>query len=282
VTRPRLLDAYCGAGGAAVGYDRAGFDVTGVDIAPQKHFPFAFHQGDAIDFILAHGHEYDAIHASPPCQQYTALRAVHGKEYPDLYAATRSALQEIGKPWVIENVPGAPIHSGIYLCGMMFGLRVYRHRWFETPFLLMQPHHPKHVVRANGHKSQRQRKQHYLDGGFVTITGNVGSYCGDAMDVDWMTGEELSQAIPPAYTNHIGTELLGYIDGEDQRTGKAGHGAGPGGWISVAGHFKDVAVAREAMQIDWMNRDEMAQAIPPAYTTWMGAQLLPYVEPDDE
>jgi hypothetical protein len=133
--RVRLLDLFSGAGGAAVGYARAGFEVVGVDIEPQPNYPFEFHQADALEFCREHGHEFDAIHASPPCQAYTPLRAVHGKDYPDMLAATREALEATGLPWVIENVPGAPINSGIFLCGTMFDLRVYRHRWFETPFM---------------------------------------------------------------------------------------------------------------------------------------------------
>ncbi len=212
-TRPKLLDLYCGAGGAGMGYHRAGFDVTGVDIAPQKRFPFRFIQADALGYVARHGHEYDVIHASPPCQAYTSLRALQpDKEHPDLVSATRAALADIGRPYIIENVPGAPLHHYITLCGTMFGLRVYRHRRFETSWLMFQPHHPRHVVNAGGHKAQRQRKQHYLAGGFVTITGNVGSYCGPAMGIRWMTGQELSQAIPPAYTEWLGHQLLRALD----------------------------------------------------------------------
>jgi DNA (cytosine-5)-methyltransferase 1 len=207
--KPRLLDLFCGAGGASMGYHRAGFDVTGVDISPQKRYPFTFIQGNALEYLAAHGHEYDAIAASPPCQAYTPLRARHAhKDYPDLVAITRAALLAAGKPYVIENVPGAPLHDYITLCGTMFGLRVYRHRRFESATPLSPPHHPAHTVKAGGHKSQRQRKAHYLAGGFVTVTGNVGSYCGPAMGIDWMTGEELSQAIPPAYTEYIGRQLI--------------------------------------------------------------------------
>lgn len=207
------MTAKLGAGGAGMGYSRAGFDVVGVDIKAMPRYPFEFHQADALAFLKEHGREFDAIHASPPCQAYTALRSVHpDREYPDLLATTRVALQNIGRPWAIENVIGAPIHSGVFLCGTMFGLRVYRHRWFETPFMLMQPHHPRHTIKAGGHKSQRQRKQHYLAGGFVTVTGNVGSYCGPAMDIDWMTGQELSQAIPPPYTRWIGEQLIQALD----------------------------------------------------------------------
>jgi DNA (cytosine-5)-methyltransferase 1 len=206
--RPRILDLFCGAGGAAMGYHRAGFDVTGVDLAPQPRYPFAFVLADALAYVAAHGREFDAIHASPPCQKFTALAARWpGRSYPNLIDATRAGLEATGRPWAIENVPGAPLRHHITLCGTMFGLRVYRHRRFETSWLMFQPEHPAHTVRAGGHKSQRQRKQHYLAGGFVTITGNVGSYCGPGMGIDWMTGEELSQAIPPAYTEWVGLQL---------------------------------------------------------------------------
>jgi DNA (cytosine-5)-methyltransferase 1 len=207
----RLLDLFCGAGGAAMGYDRAGFDVTGVDNRPQPRFPFAFVQADALEYVAAHGHEFDVIHASPPCQAYTPLRAVDKREYPDLVGATRKALQATGKPYVIENVPGAPLQHPIALCGGMFpGLRVYRHRLFESSELLLAPSHPKHVVKATG--TQRGRKAHYEAGGFITITGDVGTYCGGAMEIDWMNGDELSQAIPPAYTEHIGRQLVSFAD----------------------------------------------------------------------
>lgn len=208
--RPRLLDLFCGAGGAARGYQAAGFHVTGVDIRPQPRFAGdAFVRGDALEYVAAHGREFDAIHASPPCQRYTVLRARHpDRIYPDLVGATRAALVGTGRPWVIENVPGAPLQWFVTLCGTMFGLRVYRHRRFECSHLLMQPGHPRHTVKAGGHKAQRRRKAHYAAGGFVTVTGDVGSYCGPAMGIDWMTGAELSQAIPPAYTAWAGRQLL--------------------------------------------------------------------------
>ena len=109
--KPRLLDLFCGAGGAAMGYYRAGFDVVGVDIKPQPRYQFEFHQGDALEYCAAHGYEFDVIHASPPCQAYSVTRSIHGNEYPDLVAVTRAALQATGKPWVIENVVGAPLFS---------------------------------------------------------------------------------------------------------------------------------------------------------------------------
>lgn len=209
MSKPRLLDAFRGAGGAGMGYHQAGFEVVGIDIHPQKNYPFEFIQGDAIAYIRDHGHEFDAIHASPPCQAYTVLRSVtKGKEYPDLLAATRDALIATGKPWVIENVPGAPMQSGIRLCGTMFNLRVYRHRLFESSHLLMAPDHPRHTVPAVGSHGRDRKRLYQEEGYFATITGNVGSYCGDAMNIDWMTGKELSQAIPPAYTEFVGRQLL--------------------------------------------------------------------------
>jgi DNA (cytosine-5)-methyltransferase 1 len=211
MTRPRLLDLFCGAGGCAVGYHRAGFDVVGVDIVPQPRYPFPFVRADALEYVAAQGKEFDAIHASPPCQQYTPLKALHGtKKYADLVAPTRELLVTTGKPWVIENVNGAPLYYAIFLCGTMFGLRVYRHRRFEASFLMLQPEHPAHLVRAGapGTKGGRGRKAHYMGGGFVTVCGNVGSYAGPAMGIDWMTGKELSQAIPPGYTQYVGLQLM--------------------------------------------------------------------------
>lgn len=195
-----------------MGYHRAGFEVVGVDIKPQPRYPFEFHQADALEFCREHGHEFDAIHASPPCQAYTPLRAMHKtREYVDLVAETRTVLESIGCPWDIENVPGAPLRFGVMLCGTMFPpLRVYRHRYFESSFLIMQPEHPMHRVPAGmpGTKGGKRRKEHYENGGFITVCGDVGSFCGDAMGIDWMIGEELSQAIPPAYTEYIGKQLI--------------------------------------------------------------------------
>lgn len=217
----RLLDLFCGAGGCAVGYHRAGFtDIVGVDIKPQKNYPFEFYKCDALEFILELGGYYsgmfDAIHASPPCQGYTPLKYLHPhKQYPDLLPRTRELLIRTGLPWVIENVPGSPLGYAIMLCGSMFeGLRVYRHRWFESSHFMMQPWHPPHKLRAGapGTKGGRGRKAHYMAGGFVTVAGDVGSYIGPAMGIDWMTGEEMSQAIPPAYTEFIGKQLLRVIN----------------------------------------------------------------------
>lgn len=210
----RLLDLFCCAGGAAEGYRRAGFkEIVGVDIAPQPRYPFKFVQGDALEYLAAHGVEFDAIHASPPCQRYSVVTRASGTpaDHPDLVAPTRALLRVISRPWVIENVPGSPLLSPIVLCGAMFpGLRVYRHRLFESSVKLTVPPHPKHIVKSTG--TQRGRKAHYEAGGFITITGDVGVYCGGAMEIDWMNGNELSQAIPPAYTEYVGKQLVYAID----------------------------------------------------------------------
>lgn len=214
MARPRLLDLFCGAGGAGTGYHRAGFDVVGVDIEPQQRYPFDFQQADALEYILelagyANG-LYDAIHASPPCQKYSKLFTTmeHKRNsHPDLVAPVRELLEKTGLPYVIENVYGAPLNRGsVMLCGGMFGLRTYRHRWFECSEFLWCPEHPRHAIKSD--KGSR-RKEYFLSGGFISVVGNVGSYCGPAaMGIDWMTGEELSQAIPPAYTEWIGKQLM--------------------------------------------------------------------------
>jgi len=204
--RPRLLDLFCGAGGCSVGYHRAGFDVVGVDSKPMPRYPFESIQADALEYLAEHGREFDAIHASPPCQQYSVTKSIWGKEYADLIPATRELLHATGKPWVIENVQPAPL-GGIVLCGMMFGLKVYRHRRFESSELLFAPHHPRHKERAVavGHKAN--------DGQFMTVAGHISSIAvaRKAMGIDWMTRAELVQAIPPAYTEYVGKQLLAVV-----------------------------------------------------------------------
>lgn len=211
VRRPRLLDLYCGAGGCAVGYHRAGFDVVGVDIEPQPRYPFEFHQADAISFLAEHGSEFDAIHASPPCQRFTIGRHIHGsgKRHLDLVGTTRWLLIEIGKPWAIENVMGAPLcPTSIMLCGLMFGLKVLRHRLFETSHLMIAPSHPKH---PGGNLTNSSHSYSTGSHGFVTVAGHnfVRTAGAKAMRIDWMkTREELAQAIPPAYTEFVGRQLI--------------------------------------------------------------------------
>lgn len=207
----RLLDLYSCAGGAAMGYHRAGFEIVGVDINPQPRYPFEHHTADALEFLAAHGHEFDAIHASPPCHDHTALKSRSGEDGSGwLLAATRAALAD-HPVTVIENVPGADMRVDLLLCGAMFGLRTYRHRWFEItgPWMLTAPWHPRHVVRT----STKKRRACWDAGMNISVTGDVGTYVGSrAMGIDWMTGDELSQAIPPAYTEYIGSQLVEHLN----------------------------------------------------------------------
>lgn len=201
----RLLDLFCGAGGAAMGYYRAGFtEIVGVDIKPMPRYLFEFVLGDALEYVAAHGHEFDAIHASPPCQAYSKARNLQGNDHPDLVAPVRALLQATGKPYVIENVQGAPLINPITLVGSMFGLRTMRPRLFEcsfdVPFVLAPPAQAKHA------KMGRPPKE----GEYVHVVGHMSDvpYCREAMGIDWMTQGELAQAIPPAYTEWIGQHLL--------------------------------------------------------------------------
>lgn len=206
MSRPLALDLFCCAGGAAVGLHRAGYQVVGVDIDPQPRYPFAFIQADVtkIDF-----RRFDLVWASPPCQQFCRLRTREDLSgYPDLIEPVRAKLIASGVTYVIENVPEAPVRRDLMLCGAMFGLRSYRHRHFECSFPIDQPEHPKHLVRVN--RRGENRREHWANGGFITITGDVGTYCGPgAMGIDWMSGAEMSEAIPPAYSEYIGRVALG-------------------------------------------------------------------------
>jgi DNA (cytosine-5)-methyltransferase 1 len=207
----RLLDLFCGAGGAAVGYHRAGFEVVGVDIKPQKHYPFEFHQADALEYLAEHGREFDAIHASPPCQAFTTLaRMWNAKKHESLVEPTREALVASGRPFVIENVVGAPLVAPVLLCGTMFGLgteraQLRRHRLFETSFPVgLTPTH-QHVGRVIGVYGNKSRDRRRANGGSKDFPNEDAKM---AMGIDWMTRAELSQAIPPAYTEWIGKQLI--------------------------------------------------------------------------
>lgn len=214
----RLLDLYCCAGGASTGYARAGFNVVGVDINPQPRYPFSFLQADAIDVLqddefLA---TFDAIAASPPCQRYSPLNALPStkpaSDHPDLVAPTRAALERWGGPFVIENVMTAPLDKSksIVLCGCMFGLRTYRKRRFEAGggLSLSAPACGEHAART----ATKRRRELWDQGWHVSITGDVGTYVGpEAMGINWMNGTELCEAIPPAYTEHIGHQLMTFI-----------------------------------------------------------------------
>lgn len=209
----RLLDAFCCAGGATRGYQLAGFHVTGVDRDPQPNYiGDAFHQGDALEFIAEHGHEFDAIHASPPCQHHTAYRRVVKDitdRYEDLIEPTRAVLIATGRPWVIENVVGAPLVSPIMLCGSSFGLDVRRHRLFESNVMLLAPpcDHGWQTPRFTP-ASNRTNLRSTVEVGVWRIPLDVQRA---AMGMDWSTLRELSEAIPPAYTEHVGAHLLAQI-----------------------------------------------------------------------
>ncbi len=202
----KLLDLFCGGGGCSVGYHRAGFQVVGVDIAPQKNYPYEFHQADALEYLAEHGHEFDVIHASPPCQGYSIMRHLpwlQGREYPLLIPAVREMLEGLGKPYVIENVVGSPL-SGAALCGAALGLPVIRHRVFEChPFILF-PGCPGHPVLFAGKNTMGQRGKG-LGGGVMGIL--PGYSAAEATGINWMTNRELRQAIPPAYTEYIGRRI---------------------------------------------------------------------------
>lgn len=216
----RLLDLFCGAGGCAVGYNRAGFEVVGVDANPQPNYPFEFVLGDALEYLAARGHEFDAIHASPPCQRYSVSRWIHnsGDRHPDLLEPTRGLLRRTGRPWVIENVVGSPMEYAVELCGLMFDLRVLRHRWFESNVFLVAPPHPTHPDHLRTGTLTYRRKgsgNGYSTGdkGLVCVAGhNFNRKAGSAaMGIDWMTRKELAQAIPPAYTEYLGLQIMEYL-----------------------------------------------------------------------
>lgn len=205
----RLLDLFCSAGGAAMGYRRAGFDVVGVDIKPQPRYPFEFHQADAFEFLAKRGHEFDAVHGSPECRDHTALTSVAGVTGTGWQLSELIArLDELGKPYVVENVASARFEHNLILCGdRHFGLRAVRHRKFRcVGFTVPQPAHPR------GHSRKtytKRRREAWARGDFVSITGDVGVYVGpEAMGIDWMNGDELSLAVPVAYTEYIGTHLI--------------------------------------------------------------------------
>lgn len=218
--RPRLLDLCCGAGGVASGYYRAGFEVIGVDIKPQPNYPFEFVHRDALDVLneWTLAHDFDAIHASFPCQSKTAYRRKGhgvGDGYLNLVPEGRRRILKTGLPYVIENVPGArgELIDPVMLCGAMFpALRTYRHRYFETNWPLTVPLHPQHVA-------------------------------------------------PQV---------------------KMGRAPKPGEWVQAVGNFSGAAEAREAMGIDWMNRDGLRECIPPAYTEWIGQQLMAEIQQREE
>ena len=224
MTRPKLADLFCCEGGAGVGYHRAGFDVTGVDLDPKyaKRYPFKFIAADAIEFVKEHGHEYDVIHASPPCQHASiATSSLDRSKYPRLIEPTREVLMASGKPYVIENVTGSALRSPLMLCGSMFDLtavdddgtplRLERHRLFESNMLIYAPRpdfHDKTVQVAGSYGGARRDKveaRTVRHGGYVPSAAVQRQLLG----IDWMTQNGMHQSIPPVYTQWVG-QLIGW------------------------------------------------------------------------
>ncbi|MFB8071101.1 SAM-dependent methyltransferase [Streptomyces californicus] len=215
--RPLHLDLFCCQGGASKGYADAGFTVLGVDIDPQPRYvhPGQFVQADAVEFVRRYGHLFDSASASPPCQLYSKTHRIQKNDHPDLIGPTRKALEETGRPRVIENVMDAApeLRSPRMLCGAMFGIETYRHRLFEPGggFSFVPPEHPQHVA----------------------------------------------------------------------RTTKMGRPVKPGEYMHVVGNFTGVDLARDVMGMPWANRDGLREAIPPAYTEWIGERLMAHVMSDE-
>jgi DNA (cytosine-5)-methyltransferase 1 len=200
----RVLDMFCGAGGAAMGLHRAWPDaeIVGVDINPQRRYPFTFLQGDAMEFVFD---DFDFVWASPPCQKYSAATRHLAKDKPRLIEPLRNNLEKSGVPYCIENTPGAPLRDPVILCGLSFGLNVKRHRLFETNFPVKPvpcvPRHPGNWLVIFGHECRDRRH------GRAAGRKNKLADGRKAMDIDWMTRGELSEAIPPAYSEYIARQL---------------------------------------------------------------------------
>ncbi len=215
--RPILLDLFCGAGGAGMGYHQAGFRVIGVDCEPMPNYPFEFYRGDALfvaSFVASRGrlpesmggHVIEAVHASPPCQRYSAMskcRPEIAEKYPDLVPGTRRHLTRGGLPWVIENVPGAPLRNDLELCGTQFGLELYRHRIFEMNFPVSPLAHRPHQVPAS-------KAGHWTPGTIMSVSGHIApiAHARKIMGINWTNRDELAESIPPAYTKYIGAQLM--------------------------------------------------------------------------
>jgi DNA (cytosine-5)-methyltransferase 1 len=214
----RLIDLYCSAGGATRGYQLAGFHVTGVDIVAQPNYVGdAFIQADALEVDLS---GFDAIHASPPCQRYSAAAQIHdtSNDHPDLIDTTRERLQASGVPWVMENVERSPLRTTLMLCGSMFGLGVRRHRLFESDVLMLGPSCGSHAHwYASVFGGRCLGRQHVTHAGKGTRSQTWDKFDDElatarkAMGISWMNLAELSEAIPPAYSNFIGSRLKAVV-----------------------------------------------------------------------
>ena len=277
----KLLDLFCKAGGAAMGYHHAGFDeIVGVDIAPQPHYPFEFVQSDALEYLAEHGHEFDAIHASPPCQGYSIMQNLpwlRGREYPLLILPVVEMLDALGKPYVVENVMGARHGSAVlrkrgleahglkagWLCGTMFGMPFYRHRLFASNWFWLAPGHPKHIgpgMHLPVGKGRGRREGQAQGAGHPNRVNTAWRWPHD--------GGCSTQPKPHGEASlhrslHVSTPSLA----SGQGNGAQANGVG-------IGHANGWRLAAEVRGIDWMKREELTQAIPPAYTEFIGKQLL--------
>lgn len=207
----RLLDLWSGAGGSARGYQQAGFHVTGVDINPQPRYAGdVFIQDDAFDYLARNWWKYDCIHASPVCKRYskmTQCRPGLAEQHPDEVAKIGAWLDFYGKPYVIENVPEAPLRDPLILCGSMFGKELYRHRAFQTNFRVKKPKHPFHTKSA-------VHPDNWKPGLVMSVVGNCApiAHAREIMGIDWMMRDELAESIPPFYTSYIGDALRRRLD----------------------------------------------------------------------
>lgn len=227
MTRRNLLDLYCCQGGASQGYEDAGYEVFGSDIAAQPRYRGWFHQGDALDVLrrlirgegitftrsrngvvetrVMHLSDFDAIHASPPCQLHSKTHRIMKSDFPALIGPTRELLEQTGLPWIIENVEDAlpEMRDPIMLCGETFGIETYRHRLFETSFPIDEPEHPKHVAKVT--KMGRRP----IEGQYMHIVGNFTAVDKgrEVMGMPWANRDGLREAIPPVYAEYVGRRI---------------------------------------------------------------------------
>lgn len=204
MTKLRILDLFCGEGGAAMGYRKAGFEVVGVDNVDMPRFPFEFHQADALKFLRAHHKEFDAFHASPPCKAHSIAQRIHKRDHECFIARTRRALRKTDKPYVIENTPLSPLKNFIELSGGTFGLRVIRRRLFESNFYIKEP--PRFSYSRGCTNSHRGLS---TGGEYICVAGHnfLIEEAREAMEINWMGQQGIAQAVPPAYTRYISRYL---------------------------------------------------------------------------
>jgi DNA (cytosine-5)-methyltransferase 1 len=215
MTRPRLLDLYCCEGGASTGYARAGFDVVGVDIAPQPLYPFTFVQADALEYLAEHWQEFDAVHASPPCQAYSTATPAHRRaEHPDLLQPTLDALAALPLPWIVENVEGARrrMPGAVRLCGSAFGMRIRRHRYFQSSALLwpLACRHAEQGEPVGVYGQHPDQRAHARPGSGSSrgVKARTLDEARDVMGMPWASWSGCAEAIPPAYAEWLGGQLL--------------------------------------------------------------------------